>query len=159
MRPEATAGTQNREPSSFGDQAQAARLRVGSRFIEGGGKVKAAEGIWGEEGSDLLDPRAVQGEHVDGEQHEGLCLVVPGVAAEGELPVRASGDEAPVARPRKWPAAEVDGDLFAAAVPGGCGRHRQLRVFGEHGNDRVDVVALPRGDVALRYESQRAVVQ
>src|ERR1700677_3132767 len=88
---------------------KAARLRVGSRFIEDGGEVKAAEGVWGEEGGDLLDLRAVQGEHVDGAQREGLCLVVPGVAAEGELPVRASGDEAPVARPCKWPVAEVEG--------------------------------------------------
>src|SRR5215469_2568639 len=103
--------------------SRAARLRAGSRFIENGGKAKAAEGVWGDEGRDLLDLRAAQGEHVDGARREGLCLVVPGVAAEGELPVRASGDEAPVSRPCKWPAAEIDGDLFAAAVPSGYGRH------------------------------------
>ncbi len=37
----------------------AAALRV-SREVE------AAEGVWGEEGGDLLDLRAAQGEHVDG---------------------------------------------------------------------------------------------
>src|SRR5579859_212098 len=78
----------------------AAPLGVGSRFRESGGEVEAAEGVWGEEGGDFLDVRAAQGEHVDGARQEGLRLAVPGVEAEGELPVGASGDETP-ARDRK----------------------------------------------------------
>src|SRR5215213_6619677 len=113
----------------------------------------------GKEGGDLLDVRAAQGEHVDGPRYEGLCLVVPGVEAEGELPVRASRNEAPARRPGQRPLAEEDGDLVAAAVPGWQGRHGQLGVFGEHGHDRADVVALPGGDIALHELSQRAVAQ
>ncbi len=41
----------------------AAALRVSG---DGGREVEAAEGVWGEEGGDLLDLRAAQGEHVDG---------------------------------------------------------------------------------------------
>ena len=37
-------------------------------------EVEVGEGVWGEEGGDLLDLRAAQGEHVDGARHEGLCL-------------------------------------------------------------------------------------
>ena len=134
----------------------AAALRVsGDRDRE----VEAAEGVWGEEGGDLLDLRAAQGEHVDGVRHEGLRLVVPGVGKEGDLPVRANGDEAPSRRPGQRPAAEEDSDLFATAVPGWQGRHRHLRVVGEHGDDRVNVVALPGGDVALHDLSQRTVAQ
>src|SRR5215216_7846175 len=60
-------------------------LWVGSRCREHGGEVEVAEGVWGEEGGDLLDLRAAQGEHVDGARREGLGLAVPGVEAEGEL--------------------------------------------------------------------------
>ena len=41
----------------------AAALRVSG---ESGREVEAAEGVWGEEGGDLLDLRAAQSEHVDG---------------------------------------------------------------------------------------------
>jgi hypothetical protein len=66
----------------------AAALRVSG---DRGREVEAAEGVWGEEGGDLADLRAAQGEHVDGVRHEGLRLVVPGVGKEGDLPVRANG--------------------------------------------------------------------
>jgi hypothetical protein len=134
----------------------AAALRVSG---DSGREVEAAEGVWGEEGGDLLDLRATQGEHVDSVRHEGLRLVVPRVGKEGELPVRANGDETPARRPGQQPAAEEDSDLFATAVPGWQGRHRHLRVVGEHGDDRVNVVALPGGDLALHNLSQRTVTK
>jgi hypothetical protein len=124
-----------------------------------GREAEAAEGVWGKEGSDLLDLRTAQCEHVHGARREGLCLLVPRVVAEGELSVRASGNEAPARCPSQRSAAEEDCDLLAAAVPGWDGRHRQLRVFGEHGDDRVDVVALPGGDIALHDLPQRSVAQ
>jgi hypothetical protein len=58
-------------------------LGVGSHFRKIGGEAEAPEGAWGEKGSDLLDLRTAEGEHVHGVRREGLCLVVPGVSAEG----------------------------------------------------------------------------
>src|SRR5260221_14589935 len=152
-------GVVARNESRLARRRSVTPLRAGSRLREGRGKVEAAEGVWVEEGRDLLNLRAAQGKHVDGTRREGLCLVVPGVGAERELPICPSRLEAPAHRPAQHSAAEEDCDLFAAAVPGWQGRHGQLGVFGQHGDDRGDVVALPRNDVALHDLSQRSVAQ
>ena len=82
------------------------------RVREAAGRPKPGKAVisW------ICAPR--RGKHVNGTRHEGLCVAVPGLSAERELTVRASGDPPPARRPRQRPATEEDGNLLAAAVPG-----------------------------------------
>ena len=131
----------------------AAALRVSG---DSGREVEAAEGVWGEEGGDLeiCAPRRVSTLTACG--MKACVLSSQAKAKKASCPFARAGMRRQRV-PGQRPAAEEDSDLFAAAVPGWQRRHRHLRVVGEHGDDRVDVVALPGGDVALDNLSQRAV--
>src|SRR6266542_6018886 len=81
-------------------------------------QAKVAEGFGSEEGGDLFDLGATQGEHVDAVRREDSRFLVPGVAAEGELRVRACAREAPALHIGERPAPQEGANRFAAAVPG-----------------------------------------
>jgi len=52
------------------------------------------EGVGSEEGGDLFDLAAAQGEHVDAVRREGSCLLVPGVARGRQVARSRCGFEA-----------------------------------------------------------------
>jgi hypothetical protein len=83
--------------------------------------------------------------------------LVPGVEGQGLLAVRPRAQGAPAPAAREGKPGEEGGDLVAGSEPAGQRRHGERRVLGEHRDDRVDVVALPRLDVLVHEAAQLVV--
>jgi hypothetical protein len=123
------------------------------------GQTEALQCLRGDERRDLFDLAFPQGEDVEAVRHERLGLLVPEVARQRGLSVRRCRNQLPAFDIGERISAQEDGDLVAAAVPAWQRRHRHPGVLCEHGDDSVDVVSLPGGDVALDELAQLVVAE
>src|SRR5260370_39888162 len=109
------------------------------------------------EGHDRFDLAPAQREDVQPLRHEGAGLFDPKVGSGCELSVCRGRDQTPPGALRKEVAADKGGDLLTATVPSRTRRHRDAGVLGEHRDEGVDIVPLPRRNEAPDEPAQPVV--
>ena len=140
----------HREQGARAPHAQAARVAGDRSGLAPAQLERQAEGLEvlvAEEAADLRDPLAVGLEDDDRPRLAHAGLVGQLVLGERGRAVRVQRHE-PGAPAREPLAEQPVADLLRAAQPQVVGRHGELRVLGQERDERGDVVALERVDVA-----------